>query len=137
MDAKRHNGAEDSARVQFGSDRADVGKPVRCLLGVAQAEWVRPSLRVLENTLAAITGAGGPPTTLTMSSNRHSIRQMMAREGRQMDRTVARLNIEHYRRLLAKELDEAKRRTLQRLMAEEEAKMAGLEHPEGDKKPQV
>lgn len=41
-----------------------------------------------------------------------------------MDRVVARLNIEHYRRLLATELDEAKRRALQRLLAEEEAKLA-------------
>jgi hypothetical protein len=39
-----------------------------------------------------------------------------------MDRTVARLNVEHYRRLLAAELDEAKRRTLQQLLADEETK---------------
>jgi|tagenome__1003787_1003787.scaffolds.fasta_scaffold20381372_1 hypothetical protein len=41
-----------------------------------------------------------------------------------MDRTVAHLNIEHYRRLLAAETDEAKRKTLQKLLAEEEAKLA-------------
>ena len=41
-----------------------------------------------------------------------------------MDRTVARLNIEHYRRLLVKEPDETRRQTLQRLLAEEEAKLA-------------
>ncbi len=41
-----------------------------------------------------------------------------------MDRTVARLNIEHYRRLLAKETDETRRQTLQRLLTEEEAKLA-------------
>ena len=41
-----------------------------------------------------------------------------------MDRTVARLNIEHYRRLLAKEPDEAKRQVILRLLAEEEAKLA-------------
>ena len=41
-----------------------------------------------------------------------------------MDRTVARLNIEHYRRLLAQETDESRRRTIQRLLAEEEAKLA-------------
>ena len=41
-----------------------------------------------------------------------------------MDRTVAQLNIEHYRRLLATETDDAKRETLLRLLAEEEAKVA-------------
>ncbi len=41
-----------------------------------------------------------------------------------MDRTVARLNIEHYRRLLATETDEARRQTIMRLLAEEEAKLA-------------
>ena len=41
-----------------------------------------------------------------------------------MDRTVAHLNIEHYRRLLEKETDESRRRTLMRLLAEEEAKLA-------------
>lgn len=41
-----------------------------------------------------------------------------------MDRAVARLNIEHFRRLLAKETDESRRQILQRLLAEEEAKLA-------------
>ena len=41
-----------------------------------------------------------------------------------MDRTVAHLNIEHYRRLLEKETDEARRQMLMRLLAEEEAKIA-------------
>lgn len=41
-----------------------------------------------------------------------------------MDRTVAHLNIEHYRRLLEKETDEARRQMLMRLLAEEEAKLA-------------
>ncbi len=40
-----------------------------------------------------------------------------------MDRTVARLNIEHFRRLLAEETDDARRQLLQRLLAEEEAKL--------------
>jgi hypothetical protein len=39
-----------------------------------------------------------------------------------VDRTVAHLNIEHYRRLLEKETDEVRRQTLMRLLAEEEAK---------------
>jgi hypothetical protein len=41
-----------------------------------------------------------------------------------MDRTVAHLNVEHYRRLLEKETDEGRRQTLMRLLAEEEAKIA-------------
>jgi hypothetical protein len=51
-----------------------------------------------------------------------------------MERTVARLNIEHYRRLLTTELDVAKRDTLQRLLAEEETKLAALERQKPDKK---
>ena len=41
-----------------------------------------------------------------------------------MDRSVARLNIEHYRRLLAKETDESRRRAILRLLTEEETKLA-------------
>jgi len=41
-----------------------------------------------------------------------------------MDETVARLNIEHFRRKLAAETDETRRRTLLRLIEEEEAKLA-------------
>jgi len=41
-----------------------------------------------------------------------------------MDRTVARYNIEHYRRLLGNETDETRRQMLLRLLAEEEAKLA-------------
>jgi hypothetical protein len=46
-----------------------------------------------------------------------------------MDRTVARLNIEHYRRLLETETDEAKRQIIVRLLAEEEAKLEGILGP--------
>ena len=46
-----------------------------------------------------------------------------------MDKTVARLNIEHYRKLLANEIDETRRQMIARLLAEEEAKLAGLENP--------
>jgi len=49
-----------------------------------------------------------------------------------MDRAVAHLNIEHYRRLLAEETDEARRQTILRLLAEEEAKLAD---PQSAKKP--
>jgi hypothetical protein len=47
-----------------------------------------------------------------------------------MDKTVAQLNIEHYRRLLAKESDEPRRQVLLRLLAEEEAKLADFALPE-------
>ncbi len=43
-----------------------------------------------------------------------------------MDRTVAQLNIEHYRKRLAEETDETRRQTLLRLLAEEEAKLVAL-----------
>ena len=35
------------------------------------------------------------------------------------DRTVAHLNIEHYRKLLTQEMDETKRQTILRLLAED------------------
>ncbi len=44
-----------------------------------------------------------------------------------MRKLIAKLNIEHFRRLLASENDEAKRETLARLLAEEEAKLSRLE----------
>jgi hypothetical protein len=46
-----------------------------------------------------------------------------------MDRTVARLNIERYRRLLAEEADESRRQVLRRLIAEEEAKIGQRGQP--------
>jgi hypothetical protein len=50
-----------------------------------------------------------------------------------MDKSVARLNIEHYRKSLATEQDETKRQTLMLLLAEEQVKLAALDPPE--KKP--
>lgn len=47
-----------------------------------------------------------------------------------VDRSIARLNIEHYKRLLAGEIDEAHRQVLLRLLVEEEAKLATLPPPE-------
>ena len=47
-----------------------------------------------------------------------------------MDRTVADLNIAHFKRLLAAETDPAKRQTIERLLAEEEAKLV---HAPSDK----
>ena len=43
-----------------------------------------------------------------------------------MDKTVADLNIEHFRKLLAVETDPAKRRMIERLLAEEEAKLLAM-----------
>ena len=43
-----------------------------------------------------------------------------------IDKAVAQLNIEHYRKLLSTETDPAKRATLRRLLVEEEAKLAAL-----------
>jgi hypothetical protein len=41
-----------------------------------------------------------------------------------MDELVARLNIEHYRKLLASEADHAKNKLFEKLLADEEAKLA-------------
>ena len=43
-----------------------------------------------------------------------------------MDKAVAQLNVEHYRKLLCTETDPTKRATMERLLAEEEAKLAAL-----------
>jgi len=43
-----------------------------------------------------------------------------------MDETIARLNIEHYKRLLASETDAAKRKSIARLLAAEEATLAKI-----------
>ncbi len=52
-----------------------------------------------------------------------------------MDKKIARLNIEHFRKRLAVETDETKRQMLLRLLAEEEAKLAGgTEGPPGERK---
>jgi hypothetical protein len=54
-----------------------------------------------------------------------------------MDKTIARLNIEHFRKRLAGETDETTRQTLLRLLAEEEAKLASLTRgPTGESKRQ-
>jgi hypothetical protein len=52
-----------------------------------------------------------------------------------VDKTIARLNIEHFRKRLAVETDETTRQTLLRLLAEEEAKLAGTpQDPTGESK---
>jgi hypothetical protein len=53
-----------------------------------------------------------------------------------VDRSVAHLNIEHYKRLLAEETNEARRKVLLGLLAEEEARLATarIESRPADKK---
>jgi hypothetical protein len=46
-----------------------------------------------------------------------------------MDRTVARLNVEHYTRLLETETDETRRKMIVRLLAEKEAKLKRISGP--------
>ncbi len=46
---------------------------------------------------------------------------------------IARLNIEHFRQKLATELDEATRRRVVGLLADEEAKLTALTDPPGRK----
>jgi hypothetical protein len=43
-----------------------------------------------------------------------------------MDEKVAKLNIEYYKRLLASETDETKRKSIARLLIEEEANLAKI-----------
>ncbi len=51
-----------------------------------------------------------------------------------MDKFIAHANIAHLREKLATERDESKRQILFRLLAEEEAKLAGLDDPPKRKK---
>lgn len=46
--------------------------------------------------------------------------------GHHVDQTIARLNIEHFHRLLKSEIDPDKRATITRLLAEEEAKLRSI-----------
>ena len=43
-----------------------------------------------------------------------------------MDKTIAKLNIEHYKKLLASETDATKRASIACLLAEEEARLAKI-----------
>jgi hypothetical protein len=49
-----------------------------------------------------------------------------------VDRTVLDLNIAHFKRLLSTETDPVKRQTIERLLAEEEAKLARIGAGKGD-----
>jgi hypothetical protein len=46
-----------------------------------------------------------------------------------VDKTVADLNIAHFRKLLSAEGDPEKRKTIERLLADEEAKLARAQAP--------
>jgi hypothetical protein len=50
------------------------------------------------------------------------------------DKHIARLNIEHFRKLLATDLGDWKRKTILGLLAEEEAKLAALDDPPTQKR---
>ena len=50
-----------------------------------------------------------------------------------MERTIANLNIEHFRQKLGTETDETKRRTLAQLLSEEQAKLAALVETSADR----
>jgi hypothetical protein len=50
-----------------------------------------------------------------------------------MDKKVAKLNMEHYKKLLASETDATKRESIARLLAEEETKLAKISK---ERKPQ-
>jgi hypothetical protein len=49
-----------------------------------------------------------------------------------VQRKIGRLNVEHFRKLLATETDENKRQMLLRLLAEEEAKLKAVTTPPRD-----
>jgi hypothetical protein len=51
-----------------------------------------------------------------------------------LDRTIARLNIEHYRKKLAEETDPDRRATLLRLVTEEEVKLIAAERQKSSNK---
>jgi len=57
--------------------------------------------------------------------------------GDAMDRMIARLNIAHYKVKMVTEQDEAKRKILLRLLAEEQAKLAALEDPPKRKRREI
>jgi hypothetical protein len=49
-----------------------------------------------------------------------------------VDKSVADLNIAHFKKLLSTEADPARRQTIARLLAQEEAKLAGVVAPKKD-----
>ncbi|HXW49383.1 MAG TPA: hypothetical protein VEK31_08075 [Xanthobacteraceae bacterium] len=54
-----------------------------------------------------------------------------------MDKIVARLNINHFRKLLTEELDQTKQQMILRLLAEEEKKLRALWSRTGEQKLQA
>lgn len=102
-------------------------KPTANVLG-----YGRFPMRLLSSNRALARGADRayPPTLIPGLPRKKGIKtpcspNEIILEGA-MDKLVARLNIEHYQKKLAEELDDAKRKTILRLLAEEEAKLAAL-----------
>lgn len=62
-----------------------------------------------------------------------ALRQPAFAEGHLVDQTIAKLNIEHFRRLLKTETDPVKRATINHLLEEEEAKLRSI-NAEKDRK---
>jgi hypothetical protein len=54
-----------------------------------------------------------------------------------VDRTIARLNIEHFNRLLERETDETRRQMLLRLLAEEKDKLNRSESDTPERKARI
>jgi hypothetical protein len=53
---------------------------------------------------------------------------------KQMRRFVARLNIDHYRQILAVETDEEKRKLIEQLLTDEEAELKAAKHKDQEQK---
>jgi hypothetical protein len=90
-----------------GSDRRPIPKPEAILRrhSIARSGAIAPFIPI-----------GFMPDNASLRTNRG--------KRRAMDKTVVDLNIEHYKKLLATETEPTKRQTIQRLLAEEEAKLA-------------
>ena len=80
------------------------------------------------------TERSGPPPVLPIAAFLHLgsvifgwIKQF---ETRTVDKTIARLNVERFRKQLANETDETRRKVILRLLADEEAKLAAFKPPQ-------
>jgi hypothetical protein len=88
---------------------AVANRHIKVQIGRHLAQWRGMPIRPLSGMLV-VCGGGS-----------HSLQQ-----GLPMDKTVADLNIAHFKRLLESEIDADKRKTLLQLLAEEEAKLTLL-----------
>ena len=67
-----------------------------------------------------------------MSGTRHKL--VLADRGKRMRKFVARLNIDHYRDLLAAEPDIEKRKLIEQLLAQEEAELEAAKLKDRDQR---